>query len=73
MSTISVKRPRDPAAIRALIRERKCNVERLEAVLALSLPAQDRKHLQQRLAGERANLQSWIDYLSKQQSKRRAA
>lgn len=63
--SVSVKRPTDPAAIRALIRERRKNIARLEGALALSLPAQDRKHLQMRLKGERANCQSWIDYLEK--------
>jgi hypothetical protein len=63
--SVTVKRPREVGEIRALIRERRKNIERLEAVLALSLPAQDRKHLQMRLKGERANCQSWIDYLEK--------
>lgn len=63
--SVQVKRPREVGEIRALIRERKRNVKRLEAALRLSLPAQDRRHLQQRLNGERANLQSWIDYLER--------
>ena len=63
--SVSIKRPRAVSDIRALIRERTKNIERLQAVLALSLPAQDRKHLQQRLRGEIANRQSWIDYLEK--------
>lgn len=68
--SVSVKRPRTVPEIRALIRERQHNIERLEAVLALSLPAQDRRHLQLRLKGERANCQSWIDYLAKKGSKK---
>lgn len=63
--SVKVKRPRDPKAIRALIRERQRNVTKLEKVLALPLPAQDRKHLQLRLKGEKANLISWQDYLEK--------
>jgi hypothetical protein len=63
--SVSIKRPRTVPEIRALIRERQRNVKRLEAALALPLPAQDRRHLQQRLKGERANMQSWIDYLEK--------
>jgi hypothetical protein len=63
--SVQVKRPRTTADIKRLIRERKRNVERLEAALRLSLPAQDRKHLQQRLKGERANLVSWQDFLTK--------
>jgi hypothetical protein len=65
--SVQVKRPRTVGAIKALIRERTKNIERLEAALALSLPAQDRKHLQQRLRGERANRQSWVDYLNKKE------
>lgn len=63
--SVSVKRPRTTADIKALIRERKRNVAKLEKALKCSLPAQDRRHLQQRLHGERMNLQSWIDYLEK--------
>lgn len=63
--SVKVKRPRTTTEIRALIRERKRNIERLEAVLAMSLPAQDRKHLRQRLHGERMNLRSWENYLLK--------
>lgn len=63
MSTIAVKRPREVGEIKALIRERKRNIGKLEKALSLSLPAQDRRHLQMRLKGEKANLQSWIDYL----------
>ena len=63
--SVNVKRPRTVPEIKALIRERKRNVAKLEKALTLSLPAQDRKHLQMRLKGERANLQSWIDYLAK--------
>lgn len=66
--SVKVKRPRTTSEIRALIRERTRNIKRLEAALRISLPAQDRKHLQQRLAGERANRQSWIDYLEKRAS-----
>lgn len=63
--SVQVKRPRDTVAIKRLIRERQRNIAKLEAALRLSLPAQDRKHLQMRLKGEKANLQSWIDYLEK--------
>ena len=66
--SVTIKRPRDPQAIRALIRERKRNIARLEKALSLSLPAQDRRHLQLRLKGERANMQSWIDYLAKKEA-----
>lgn len=66
MSNIVVKRPHERAAIRVLIRERTKNIEKLEAALALPLPAQDRKHLRQRLHGERMNRQSWVDHLAKQ-------
>lgn len=61
----SVKRPRTVPEIKALIRERSRNIKRLEAALALSLPQQDRKHLQQRLHGERMNKRSWEDFLVK--------
>lgn len=64
---VTVKRPRTTADIKALIRERKRNITRLEQALKISLPAQDRRHLQQRLHGERMNLRSWEDYLAKQQ------
>lgn len=67
--SVSIKRPREVADIKALIRERKRNISRLEKALSLSLPAQDRKHLQQRLHGERMNLRSWQDYLAKQERK----
>ncbi len=70
MSTIVVKRPRTEADIRKLIRERTRNIEKLETALRLPLPAQDRKHFQQRLHGERMNRQSWIDYLAKISSKK---
>lgn len=63
--SVQIKRPKDVAAIRALIRERRRNISRLEAALGLPLPAQDRRHLQQRLAGEKNNCQSWLDYLAK--------
>lgn len=63
--SVQVKRPRTTADIKRLIRERRKNIERLEAALALSLPAQDRRHLQQRLHGERMNLRSWERYLEK--------
>lgn len=63
--SVSIKRPRTAPEIKALIRERDKNIARLEAALALSLPAQDRRHLQYRLKGERANRQSWVDYLAK--------
>lgn len=63
--SVQVKRPRTTPEIKALIKERDKNITRLEAVLAMSLPAQDRRHLQLRLKGEKANRQSWIDYLSK--------
>lgn len=65
MATVTVKRPREVGEIRALIRERKRNIAKLEKVLSCPLPAQDRRHLQMRLKGERANLQSWIDWLEK--------
>jgi hypothetical protein len=61
----TVKRPRTVPEIKALIRERKRNIAKLEKALSLSLPAQDRKHLQHRLRGERNNCQSWIDFLEK--------
>ena len=63
--SVSIKRPRDPKSIRALIRERERNIARLENLLKHSMPAQDRRHLQQRLKGERANRQSWIDHLNR--------
>jgi hypothetical protein len=71
----TVKRPREVPEIRALIRERKRNITKLEAALRLSLPQQDKRHLQQRLHGERMNLRSWEDWLAKQitKSKRSAA
>ena len=62
---VTVKRPRSVADIKRLIRERQRNIAKLEKALALSLPAQDRKHLQMRLKGEKMNMQSWIDYLEK--------
>ena len=62
---VTVERPRTEAAIKALIRKRRRNISRLEQALAISLPAQDRRHLEQRLAGERANMQSWIDHLER--------
>lgn len=65
MSNVTIKRPRTTTEIRALIRERKRNIARLEKALKISLPAQDRRHLQQRLHGERMNMQSWIDYLER--------
>lgn len=67
--SVQVKRPRTVVEAKALVRERTRNIGRLEAALALSLPAQDRKHLQQRLKGERANKQSWLDWIAKQQRK----
>jgi hypothetical protein len=66
MSTIVVKRPRERAEILRLIRERTRHIAQLEQALTGSLPQQDRKHLRQRLHGERMNRQSWIDYLAKQ-------
>lgn len=64
--SVQVKRPRDPKAIRALIRERERHIAALEQALAVKgLPAMTRRHLQQRLHGERMNRQSWIDYLAK--------
>jgi hypothetical protein len=63
--SVSIKRPRTEPEIKALIRERKRNIAKLEAALRLSLPAQDRKHLQMRLKGEKNNMHSWIDYLEK--------
>ena len=68
MTPVTVKRPREVGEIKALIRERKRNITKLESALALSLPAQDRRHLQHRLRGERNNLQSWVDYLEKRVS-----
>lgn len=65
MGTITVKRPREVSEIRALIRERKRNIGRLETLLRCSMPRQDRTHLTLRLKGERANMKSWIDYLAK--------
>ncbi len=63
---VTVKRPRTVPEIRALIRERKRHVAALEKALAVKgLPAQTRRHMQMNLKGERANLQSWIDFLDK--------
>lgn len=64
--SVSVKRPRDPREIRALIRERKRHIAALEqALTAKGLPRATRSHLMLNLKGERANMQSWIDYLEK--------
>jgi len=63
---VSVKRPRTVPAIKALIRERQRHVAALEEALAVKgLPRSTRTHLQHNLRGERANLQSWVDYLAK--------
>jgi hypothetical protein len=67
--SVYVKRPRTPGAIKALIRERARHIAALEQALTASgLPAHTRRHLQQNLRGERANMQSWIDYLEKKAS-----
>lgn len=64
--SISVKRPREVGEIKALIRERKRHITALEAALSVKgLPRVTRTNLQLNLRGERANLQSWIDYLEK--------
>jgi hypothetical protein len=67
--SVYVKRPRTPSAIRALIRERERHIAALEQALKASgLPAATRRHLQQNLRGERANMQSWIDHLARKAS-----
>lgn len=63
--SVAVKRPRTADEIRRLIRERQRNIAKLEKALSISLPAQDRRHLQQRLHGEKMNLVSWQDHLRK--------
>lgn len=64
--SVQVKRPRAVPEIKALIRERRRHIAALESALSVKgLPAHTRKHLQQNLRGERANMQSWIDYLEK--------
>lgn len=64
--SVKVKRPRTIPEIRALIRERRQHIAALEAALKVKgLPRSTRTHLQYNLKGERANLQSWVDYLSK--------
>lgn len=67
--SVQVKRPKDAASIKRLIRERERNIARLTDVLALPLPAQDRRHLQHRLHGEKMSCQAWKDYLAKQGKK----
>lgn len=69
MATVTVERPREVGEIKALIRKRRANVSRLENLLRQPMPRQDRAHLSLRLKGERANLQSWVDYLAKQEAK----
>lgn len=63
--SIQVKRPTEVSEIRALIRERARNIKRLENLLKNPMPRDLRRITQQRLKGERANRQSWIDYLEK--------
>ncbi len=64
--SISVKRPRTVADIKALIRERKRHIAALESALSVKgLPRTTRTNLQLNLRGERNNLLSWIDYLEK--------
>lgn len=67
--SITVERPRTVADARRLVRTRSRDIERLEAVLAMPLPAQDRKHLTLRLKGLKNNRQSWIDWIEKKGSK----
>jgi hypothetical protein len=64
--SVQVKRPRERGAILALIRERDRHIAALEQALsAKGLPANTRRHLQHNLRGERANRQSWVDYLAR--------
>jgi hypothetical protein len=64
--SVQVKRPKTEPEIRALIRERKRHIAALEKALSVKgLPRTTRSNLQYNLKGERANLQSWIDYLAK--------
>lgn len=64
--SVSVKRPRTVPEIRALIRERTRHIAALENALSVKgLPSNTRRNLQLNLKGERANRQSWIDYLEK--------
>ena len=67
--SITVERPRTVADARRLVRTRSRDIERLEAVLAMPLPAQDRKHLTLRLKGLKNNRQSWIDWIEKKAAK----
>lgn len=63
---VTVKRPRTVPEVRALIRERKRHIVALEKALSVKgMPISTRRHLQLNLKGERANLQSWIDFLEK--------
>lgn len=67
--SIQVKRPKTVPEIKALIRERKRHIAALEKALSVKgLPRTTRTHLQYNLKGERANLQSWIDYLGKKEA-----
>lgn len=63
--SVQVARPKTRAGQLALIRQRRKHVEQLEAMLALPMPAQDRRHLQQRLQGERASLASWETWVAR--------
>lgn len=64
--SIQAQRPRTVSAIRALIRERERHIAALEKALSVKgLPRHTRSTLSLNLKGERANRQSWIDYLNR--------
>lgn len=62
---VQVARPKTRAGQLALIKQRRKHVAQLEDLLTRSMPAQDRRHLQQRLRGERASLASWETWVAR--------